>query len=190
MIRYNLQYFGGRGASSGAGGSAGTYKGYDIDKFGDGYTVLYQGDEVYADSLKDARDFIDGARVHEAYYAIEHSREPLKELAHYSDEMKVNKPTLTENGNSIKQQVATLDNGTEKIDLAFSTKYNPMQTTGTPSKPIESKITATLWENGDAKAIVTLSKTSSKSYKNAEKQYNEMLNEWKKVTGQKKITFS
>lgn len=150
MIEYNLQYFGGRGASSSVGGSS-------------------------------------GEQVHNAYTAISNNREPLKELERLSGKMKISEPVTTANGNSIKLQVATIDNGTEKIDIAFHSAYNPIQTTGTPKKAIETKITATLWENGNAKAIRTLASASSKSYKNAGKQYTDILKEWQKVTGQKRI---
>lgn len=58
MISLNLQFFGGRGASSGAGG-AGPYKGYDIESFGGGFTVFHEGDEVYFDTRDEAKSFID-----------------------------------------------------------------------------------------------------------------------------------
>ena len=75
MIRYNLQYFGGRGASSGAGG---TYKGMNIEKFGNGYTVLYQGDELYAESLKEAKSIIDSIKGSEKIEKINDVKKQLK----------------------------------------------------------------------------------------------------------------
>lgn len=192
-IRYRLQYFGGRGASGlgGGGGNFSTYKNYDIERFGDQYSVLYQGDEVIVDSLKDAKKFIDDARVYEVYDEISNGAGSLKEIANYSDDMDIKAAKFTENGNSVKAQRAILDNGTQRVDLWFSSEYNPqVNTGGSPKKAIETSITARVWENDNFKGTRTLTKTKSKSYKNAEKQYNEMLNEWKKVTGQKKITFS
>ena len=35
------------------------YKGYEVDTFGNGFTVFYQGDEVYFDTAKEAEAFID-----------------------------------------------------------------------------------------------------------------------------------
>lgn len=35
------------------------YKGYEINIFADGFTVCYQGDEVFFDSAKEAEGFID-----------------------------------------------------------------------------------------------------------------------------------
>ena len=43
----------------------------------------------------------------------------------------------------------------QRIDLHFSTSYDPQQITK-PTKAIETKITATLWENGNAKSITTI----------------------------------
>lgn len=30
-----------------------------IEKFGNGYTVFYQGDEIYFDTMEEAQEFID-----------------------------------------------------------------------------------------------------------------------------------
>jgi hypothetical protein len=35
------------------------YKGYEIEIFGSGYTVFYEGDEIYFDSQEAAKAFID-----------------------------------------------------------------------------------------------------------------------------------
>lgn len=35
------------------------YKGYEIETFGNGYTVFYQGDEIYFDTEAEAKAFID-----------------------------------------------------------------------------------------------------------------------------------
>lgn len=35
------------------------YRDYEIDIFADGYTVCYCGDEVYFDTVEDAKAFID-----------------------------------------------------------------------------------------------------------------------------------
>ena len=40
------------------------YKGYEIDEFGKGCTVFFQGDEIYLADLDDAKAFVD---INEAY---------------------------------------------------------------------------------------------------------------------------
>lgn len=35
------------------------YKGYEIEVFGPGYTVFFDGDEVYFDTVEEAKEFID-----------------------------------------------------------------------------------------------------------------------------------
>lgn len=35
------------------------YKGYEIEVFGSGYTVFYEGDEIYFDTEEEAKAFID-----------------------------------------------------------------------------------------------------------------------------------
>lgn len=126
--------------------------------------------------------------VKAAYDDIMAGNATIASLSNVAKDAKVDKAQFTANGNSVKSQNATMESGNRKIDLRFSTGYNPQQTTK-PTKAIETKITATLWENGNAKGITTISKTTSKSNKNAQKQYTEMLEEWKKLTGQSKITF-
>lgn len=145
----DLQYFGGRGASSsGAGGSV----------FG-------------------------------AYNSILEGNADLQQLEKLANKMQIGKAVFTANGNSVKQQNATINDGSKKIDVTFYSGYDPNQTTGKLSRAIESKIEVRLWENGDIKGLRTLSKNASKSYKNAAKNYDEMLSKWKKITRQKTIEF-
>lgn len=35
------------------------YKGYEIETFGPGYTVFFEGDEIYFDTEEEAKAFID-----------------------------------------------------------------------------------------------------------------------------------
>jgi hypothetical protein len=35
------------------------YKGYDIEPFGNGYTVFWAGEEIYSDTVEEAKEFID-----------------------------------------------------------------------------------------------------------------------------------
>lgn len=36
------------------------YKGYEIENFGSGYTVCYQGDEIHFETIEEAKMFIEG----------------------------------------------------------------------------------------------------------------------------------
>ena len=128
------------------------------------------------------------SRVSAAYNDIMTGKATLSSLKPVAQNATVGKAQFTALGNSVKSQTATIENGNQRIDLHFSTGYNPQQTS-MPTKAIETKITATLWENGNAKRISTISKASTKSNKNAKSQYESMLSDWKKLTGQRKITF-
>lgn len=126
--------------------------------------------------------------IRTAYNDIMTGKATLSSLKPVAKNATVEKAQFTANGNSVKSQNATIENGNQRIDLRFSTGYNPQQTTK-PTKAIETKISATLWENGNAKSISTIAKVSTKSNKNAKSQYESMLSDWKKLTGQSKITF-
>lgn len=112
----------------------------------------------------------------------------LDDLAKLQSQMKIDNATFTTNGNSVKMQNVTIQNGNQTINLTFDSEYEPQQVTK-PTKAIETTITARVWENGNIKAIRTITKTSTKSLKNAATQYNDMMNDWKKLTGQSQITF-
>ena len=127
-------------------------------------------------------------KITDAYKNIKDNKGDLNELSKLQKNMNISKPEFTENNNSIKSQSAIIQSGNQTIDMRFVTSYNPIQTTK-PKNSIESKIEVVLYEDGNAKAIRTLAKTSSKSLKNAKTQYDDVLNKWKKVTGQKNIGF-
>lgn len=97
------------------------------------------------------------------------------------------KPKFTANGNSISQQGVTIKSGNDELQVYFSSGYNPQQVT-TPNKPIKNGIYATTWHNGNATSFRVLAEAKTKSLKNAKKNYDAMLDTWKKATGQKKIT--
>ena len=42
------------------------YKGYDIEPFGNGYTVFWAGEEIYSDTVEEAKEFIDSLEEVEA----------------------------------------------------------------------------------------------------------------------------
>ncbi len=102
--------------------------------------------------------------------------------------MKIDAPKFTENGNSVNFQQANLESGNNKIELAFTSTYNPRQATK-PTKAIKSSIIAVTYENGNATSSRVLLENKSSSLKNAKAQYDNVLSEWVKITGQKKISF-
>lgn len=113
----------------------------------------------------------------------------LNRLGQFANQMDISDANFTVNGNSVKSQYATIEQGNQKIDFAFNTDYEPTQVTK-PSKAIKTQITATVWEKGNVQSYHILAKTKTKSLKNAKTQYEDVLNEWKKATGQKQITFT
>lgn len=102
--------------------------------------------------------------------------------------MEIENAVFTTNGNSIKRQNAVVESNGQRIDLTFYSDYQPQQVS-TPTKNIETKIEARIWENGNIKAIRTITKTQTKSLKNAKTQYENMYNSWLDFTGQKAISF-
>lgn len=129
-----------------------------------------------------------GANVSKAYSDIMNGNATLESLSDLQQQMSIDKATFTTNGNSIKMQNVTIQNGNQTINLTFRSEYEPKQVTN-PTKAITTEITARLWENGNIKAIRKIAGTSTKSLKNAATQYDNMLSNWKKLTGQKSISF-
>lgn len=129
-----------------------------------------------------------GASIASAYSDIMNGGATIDSLANLQSQMDIEKATFTVNGNSVKMQNVTIENGNQKINLTFNSKYEPTQVTK-PTKAITTEITVRLWENGNIKAIRTIKGTSTKSLKNAATQYNDMLSDWKKLTGQNNISF-
>ena len=110
------------------------------------------------------------------------------DIAKFSKDMSIDKAIFTANGNSVSSQTATLSTGNKRLDLSFTTDYDPRRITN-PSKKLTTQITATLWENGNVQAYRVLTKADTKSLKNSKKQYEETLETWKRMTGQKQIDF-
>lgn len=129
-----------------------------------------------------------GGGVAKAYSDIMNGGATLDSLAALQSQMNIDDAVFTVNGNSVKMQNVTIQNGNQTINLTFNSKYEPTQVTK-PTKNITTEITARLWENGNIKAIRTISGTSTKSLKNAKTQYESMLDAWKKLTGQSSISF-
>ena len=95
---------------------------------------------------------------------------------------------FTENGNAIKMQEAVIESGEDRVSVRFYNSWNPVQV-ARPTSSIKQSIEIVHYKNGNATAIRKLDEKSSKSLKNAEKNYNEMLKKWKSITGQKNIYF-
>ena len=100
----------------------------------------------------------------------------------------MSKADFTVNGNSVKSQSVTLEKGSDKIEIYFNSRYEPTQVTN-PSQPIKTGIYANIWKNGSPVAVRTIAESKTKSIKNAKKQYETMLDTWKKATKQKRISF-
>ena len=100
----------------------------------------------------------------------------------------ISKASFTANGNSVKSQSVTLESGGDKVEVYFSSRYEPTQVTN-PTAPIKTGIYANVWKNGQPIAIRTITESKTKSVKNAKTQYENMLDVWKKATGQKQVRF-
>ena len=100
----------------------------------------------------------------------------------------IGKAKFTANGSSVSQQTVTVKSGNDELQVYFSSGYSPQQATNS-TQAIKSGIYAITKHNGDVTAYRVLTETKTKSIKNAKKNYDETLETWKKVTGQKQITF-
>ena len=100
--------------------------------------------------------------------------------------LEVRKAEFTTNGNAVRLQEAVIESGSDKASVRFINQWNPIQVTK-PEAAIRQRIEIVHYKNGNASAIYKLNEKSSKSLKNAEKNYHEMLDSWKKITHQKDI---
>lgn len=112
----------------------------------------------------------------------------LSQLSSVMSQGDLSKADFTANGSAVRSQSVTLESGSDKVEIYFSSRYEPTQVTN-PSQPIKVGIYANVWQNGQPVAIRTISETKTKSLKNAKKNYENMLAEWKKATKQERITF-
>lgn len=96
--------------------------------------------------------------------------------------------TLTANGNSIKLQVANITNGDSRMEVYFSSSYNPMQVNNANKSKISSGIYANLYKGDSPVGIRTIAESKSTSLKNAKTQYESVLSTWKNVTNQDTIS--
>jgi hypothetical protein len=112
----------------------------------------------------------------------------LNQLSKVIKHGQIDTASFTVNGSAVSSQYVTLNNGSDRIDIYFDSRFEPTQTTP-PVKPIKVGIYATVWENGNAVAFRILTETKTKNLKNAKKNYDSVLDIWKKATKQKQITF-
>lgn len=90
------------------------------------------------------------------------------------------------NYNAVRLQGAALYDENRMVDFSFHNSWNPLQQIP-PSDYLTQKIEARIYEDGNIKGMTTLVERKSKSLKNAEKNYNEMLSMWMELTKQEKI---
>ena len=95
---------------------------------------------------------------------------------------------FTKNGNAVKSQEAIFESGENKVSVRFYNWWDPMQIIKS-GRAIKQEIEIVLYKNGNPTAIRTLVEKKSTSLKNAERNYHEILNQWKRMTKQQDITF-
>lgn len=95
---------------------------------------------------------------------------------------------FTENGNAVESQEAIYESGENKVSVRFYNRWNPMQIIN-PKSAIKQEIDIVLYKNGNPTAIRTLVEKKSMSLKNAGRNYNEILDQWKRLTNQPQIFF-
>lgn len=93
---------------------------------------------------------------------------------------------FTENGNAVESQEAIYESGENKVSVRFYNRWNPMQIIN-PKSAIKQEIDIVLYKNGNPTAIRTLVEKKSMSLKNAGRNYNEILDQWKRLTKQPQI---
>lgn len=106
----------------------------------------------------------------------------------YNAQFDIKPANFTINGNAVKSQEALLENGETRISARFYNWWEPMQIVE-PSKAIRQKIEVVAYKNGNPIGMHVLAEKKSMSLKNAEKNYYEMLKQWKSLTKQREITF-
>lgn len=122
-------------------------------------------------------------RFMQAYEA----RDTQEMLAIFAEaEKEIGNAKFTENGNAVRLQGAVMTEGDRMIDFGFYNSWNPLQQIP-PSEYLEQSIEARIYKNGNIIGLTVLTERKSKSLKNAEKNYDEILSMWKELTNQEKI---
>lgn len=102
--------------------------------------------------------------------------------------MEVSDAKFTANYNAVKAQFAQIKRGNERVSVRFYNGWEPTQV-ARPTGPIKTTIEAVTYRNGNVVAFTKLVEKKSTSLKNAAKNYESVLEEWKRITKQKKIRF-
>lgn len=136
------------------------------------------GRRISADRLSEMMSEIENNKLESA----------LEKLGQYKDQFKIEKANFTKNGNSISSQSAFLEAGNNSVEIRFVSGYEPTQVTN-PKQNIKSGIYTVTRRGGNVKAYRTLTETKTKSIKNAKKNYDNVIDKWKRVTGQDRIQF-
>ena len=93
---------------------------------------------------------------------------------------KASDPRMDSLGNVVTFQSANLKIGEYEASLRFYNSYDPRQV-GAVRESITQSIEIVTWKNGNPTAIRKIAEKKSKSVKNARKNYEEMLSQWKKI---------
>ena len=121
--------------------------------------------------------FIQNFQNHDKQGMLEIFTEAEKEIANAA---------FTENFNAVRLQGAVMADDNRVIDVSFHNSWDPRQQIP-PNDYLTQKIEACIYEDGNIKGFITLVEKKSKSLKNAEKNYNEVLSLWKELTKQERI---
>lgn len=101
-------------------------------------------------------------------------------------EKEIANAAFTENFSAVRLQGAVMADDNRVIDVSFHNSWDPRQQI--PSNDyLTQKIEARIYADGSIKGLITLVEKKSKSLKNAEKNYNEVLSLWKELTKQERI---
>lgn len=107
-------------------------------------------------------------------------------LAH--TDMEVSQAEFSTNGDVVAFQRALLESSEYRVETAFFNQYNPMQSTP-PEKPLSQSILVNVYKNGNIEKQLKFEEKKSKSLKNLEKNYKDVLKHWKNLTNQKELRF-
>ena len=87
-------------------------------------------------------------------------------------------------GNVVVTPCWRVSAGNLSIQIGFSNDYDPRQVRVIVSTPIKTTIEAVIWKNRHVTAVRTLAETKTKSIKNASKNYQNILDNWRKLIGE------
>ncbi len=104
------------------------------------------------------------------------------------NKMEVSTANFTVSGNAVKSQFAEIERGNERVSVRFYNGWEPTQV-ARPTEPIKATIEVVTYKGGNAVAFTKIVEKKSTSLKNAAKNYEAVLEVWKRITKQKNIKF-